>query len=96
MSVTYKRKETQMTEKDNANKHENYTSNNTNNFTNIDGKVCPKCYICGRLAPGGLYDGFRLSGKFVCSICENKILLADSTDDTYEEMKEAIKKVLLD
>lgn len=75
----------------------NHENENARKYINTSQqKVYPVCSICGKPAPEGLYDGFRLVGKFVCSRCEQHIINADSTNSSYQETVEAIKKLLFD
>lgn len=36
--------------------------------------IFPKCSLCGKVPRNGLYDGFRLNRKFICSDCEEHIV----------------------
>lgn len=45
--------------------------------------IYPKCALCGGIPSNGLYDGFRLNGKFVCSICEAHILFDEIASSEY-------------
>lgn len=38
------------------------------------GVLIPVCQSCGKVPQFGLYDGFRLHGKFFCSECEKRLL----------------------
>ncbi len=56
--------------------------------------VFPKCKLCGSNPRYGLYDGFRLGKKFICSACEQRIIHADIGDFEYDRNIGNIKKLL--
>lgn len=49
----------------------------------------PKCSICGDTPTKGLYDGFVLVKKFVCSRCEDHII----TSLDYVQYKENVYQI---
>lgn len=57
-------------------------------------KIYPKCTICNGVPSGGLYDGIRLAGRFICSHCERDIVTADMRSSRYEENLENVKRLL--
>lgn len=54
----------------------------------------PECSWCGKTPQQGLYDGFRLAGKFICTICEQHLLKADIGTQDYQTNVENMRKVL--
>jgi len=56
--------------------------------------IYPKCALCGSTPAFGLYDGFRLGKKFVCSGCEEKIVAADINQHQYTIHIQNMKKLL--
>lgn len=41
---------------------------------NRNHKVLPVCFLCCRVPPEGLKNGFFLRGLFICSECEQKLI----------------------
>ncbi|TCX49000.1 inhibitor of sigma-G Gin [Dehalobacter sp. 12DCB1] len=56
--------------------------------------IYPRCSLCRNTPLNGLYDGFRLAGKFICSACEEQIMTADVRTPKYQENLLLIRKVL--
>jgi hypothetical protein len=56
-------------------------------------KVYPICAICGNNPEYGLYDGFRINGKFICSKCEAE-LIGCRKEEEYDITLKAVKNVL--
>jgi len=56
--------------------------------------VFPKCVLCGKTPVLGLYDGFRLGKKFICSACEEKITETKVDCLQYQLTVQNIKKLL--
>lgn len=54
----------------------------------------PKCSICGGTPTEGLYDGFRLAKKFICSRCENRIVITSMDTLEYLDNVYSIRKLL--
>ena len=54
----------------------------------------PKCSICGVTPPEGLYDGIRLTGKFICSGCENHIIAVAPYTEGYCENVQTVRKLI--
>ncbi|MDI6812972.1 MAG: sigma factor G inhibitor Gin [Desulfitobacteriaceae bacterium] len=38
------------------------------------GELHPVCQSCGKVPYLGLYDGFRIHGRFFCTECEQRLL----------------------
>lgn len=70
--------------------------NKQKNYKNygLTANIYPKCSICGQPPPNGLFDGFRLAGKFICSVCEKQITSLGVSSKEYLEAVNSIKKVL--
>ncbi|NLM21268.1 MAG: hypothetical protein GX207_05915 [Peptococcaceae bacterium] len=56
--------------------------------------VYPKCEICGMTPYFGLYDGFRLGKKFICSRCERQILKTKAHDSQYQVFIQNIRRII--
>ena len=57
--------------------------------------IFPKCEICGLTPRFGLYDGFRIGKKFVCSECEKTIAETDVIHEMqYQANIQNIKRLL--
>lgn len=56
--------------------------------------IYPKCVVCGQTPNKGLYDGFRLNRKLICSGCEKHIIGSDSGTIEYLENVSRIKEIL--
>jgi len=54
----------------------------------------PKCTFCKAVPSGGLYDGIRLAGSFICSSCERDIISADMRSPRYEENIQKVRGLL--
>jgi len=50
--------------------------------------------MCGRIPVNGLYDGFRLNKKFICSACEKRIVTAELGDLEYMANVRLIRAIL--
>ncbi|MGI5901455.1 MAG: sigma factor G inhibitor Gin [Desulfitobacteriia bacterium] len=57
-------------------------------------KVFPKCQLCGLVPPKGLYDGFRIGKKLICSNCEKKLTGSDVLETEYLSYIGKIKRLL--
>lgn len=55
--------------------------------------VYPKCGICGKTPEHGIYDGFWVNGKFICSECERE-LVGSWKEEEYIKALKAVKFVL--
>lgn len=47
------------------------------------GAIHPICLSCGQVPYFGLYDGFRVHGKFFCSECEQRLLAEEAGSSFY-------------
>jgi hypothetical protein len=56
--------------------------------------IYPKCHICGNTPSKGLFDGFRLEGKFICAVCEAGILVSDMGTQEYQTYMQSIREIL--
>ncbi|HHV64983.1 MAG TPA: hypothetical protein GXX46_07920 [Peptococcaceae bacterium] len=56
--------------------------------------IYPKCCFCNRPPAKGLYDGIFLRKKFICSLCEKKLLVSQIDPVAYEELIQNIKAIL--
>lgn len=45
--------------------------------------IYPCCALCGQIPPGGLHDGLRMLGSFICSQCEAELIHLDENDPRY-------------
>lgn len=45
--------------------------------------IYPCCALCGQIPPGGLHDGLRIMGSFICSACESELSHLDESDPRY-------------
>ena len=61
----------------------------------MKGLVYPVCAACGEVPRWGLYDGFRLKGRFFCSECEQKILSAEVGSAKYKEYMSVLREALI-
>lgn len=52
-------------------------------MANKQNNIYPCCALCGRIPPGGLHDGLRLMGSFICSNCEAELINLDENDPRY-------------
>jgi len=57
------------------------------------GAIQPICQACGQVPRFGLYDGFRVHGKFFCSECEQKLLAAAVGSPFYLHMSKKLRSV---
>ncbi|NLP44520.1 MAG: inhibitor of sigma-G Gin [Peptococcaceae bacterium] len=57
-------------------------------------KIYPRCAICDQIPTKGLFDGFRLNGRFICSVCEKRIITAESGDMEYLKNMRNIRFIL--
>ena len=67
--------------------------NNEKSVSN-GGKVLPVCYRCAQVPKNGLYDGFRVSGIFFCSDCQQELFIAEQGSPEYQEFLFLIKGLL--
>ncbi len=56
--------------------------------------ICPKCSFCGQVPANGFYDGLFLQGRFICSLCEKKLLAAGPDELSYAEQIQNIRAIL--
>ncbi|MHB1652501.1 MAG: sigma factor G inhibitor Gin [Desulfitobacteriaceae bacterium] len=57
-------------------------------------ELYPICQHCGQVPRLGLYDGFRVHGRFFCTECEKRLLEADGGSLFYMDMVRGIKEAL--
>lgn len=50
------------------------------------GVIYPICLSCGKVPQFGLYDGFRLQGRFFCTECENRLVEEEIGSSFYLHM----------
>lgn len=55
------------------------------------GKLLPVCFLCNRVPPDGIRDGFFLRGIFICTQCEQELI--QSRPEEKEEYMLAIAKL---
>jgi len=56
--------------------------------------IYPRCTMCGQIPAKGLYDGFRLKRKFICSVCEKRIVTAELGGSEYSDNMRFIRSLL--
>ena len=62
----------------------------------MEGKIYPVCHHCGRVPELGLYDGFRIRGRFFCSSCEQEIVATETGTAEYQDILAIIRKVIFE
>jgi Inhibitor of sigma-G Gin. len=62
----------------------------------MKGNIYPVCYHCGKIPELGLYDGFRIRGKFFCSSCEQGILAIEAGTQDYQDILACIRKAIFE
>lgn len=45
--------------------------------------IYPRCALCNEVPPGGLHDGLRLMGQFICTDCESELIHLSADDPRY-------------
>ncbi|MDD2233316.1 MAG: sigma factor G inhibitor Gin [Desulfitobacteriaceae bacterium] len=62
----------------------------------MQGNIYPLCYHCGKIPELGLYDGFRIRGKFFCSSCEQAIVTMETGTQEYQDTLACIRKAIFE
>ncbi|MFZ3100822.1 MAG: sigma factor G inhibitor Gin [Desulfitobacteriaceae bacterium] len=62
----------------------------------MEGNIYPVCHHCEQVPELGLYDGFRIRGKFFCSKCELEILTAEIDTAEYQIILAYIRKAIFE
>ena len=62
----------------------------------MEGNIYPVCHRCGKVPELGLYDGFRIRGKFFCSKCERELLVAEIGTTEYQAILVDIRKAIFE
>lgn len=57
-------------------------------------EIYPVCQQCGQVPRLGLYDGFRVHGRFFCTECEQKLIQVEDGSLFYMNMVQNIKEAL--
>lgn len=60
-------------------------------MTNRQNKIYPLCALCGQVPSGGLHDGLRIMGKFICSDCESTLCTLECDDPRYHHFAALLK-----
>lgn len=56
--------------------------------------LLPKCILCKEVPNRGIAGGFLLTGQFICTDCEEKLLTLEYDDPTYNMMVQKLKEVI--
>ncbi|MHB8125054.1 MAG: sigma factor G inhibitor Gin [Desulfitobacteriaceae bacterium] len=62
----------------------------------MEGNIYPVCHYCGRVPEFGLYDGFRIRGRFFCSRCEQEMLATKIGTPEYQEVLANIRQAIFE
>ncbi len=62
----------------------------------MERNIYPVCYHCGQVPEHGLYDGFRIRGRFFCSSCEQEILDTETGTTEYQNIIAFIRKAIFE
>lgn len=54
--------------------------------------IFPQCSLCGQVPEGGLHDGLRVMGQFICSSCESELTDLKDDDPRYGQLVALINK----
>ncbi|KJS87916.1 MAG: hypothetical protein JM58_02605 [Peptococcaceae bacterium BICA1-8] len=64
-------------------------------FEEVNGGILlPRCILCKEVPKLGIAEGFLLTGQFVCSGCEQKLLTLNYDDPAYNIMVHKLKDVI--
>ncbi|MGI5921709.1 MAG: sigma factor G inhibitor Gin [Syntrophomonadaceae bacterium] len=56
--------------------------------------ILPVCHICNQVPEGGIRGGIRLKKAFICTRCEQKIVVVKVGTPDYRMLMEKLKQVL--
>lgn len=62
----------------------------------MKGNIYPVCYHCGEIPEFGLYDGFRIRGKFFCSNCKQAIINMEAGTQEYQDILACVRKAIFE
>ncbi len=57
------------------------------------GILLPVCVICEQTPARGITEGILVSGRFLCTRCEEEIVCAQVGETRYFDLKEKIKRI---
>jgi len=58
------------------------------------GILLPRCYVCNEVPAQGIHGGIRLNKSFICTGCEQRLILAEVGTAHYQKIIEKIKQIL--
>ncbi len=60
-------------------------------MTNHKNNIYPCCALCHQIPSGGLHDGLRIMGRFICSDCERTLVALPCDDERYGHFVQLLK-----
>jgi hypothetical protein len=54
----------------------------------------PRCVICEQVPLGGIREGIKIRGGFICSHCEKTIVAMDAGSSNYNQILHKIRTLI--